>query len=413
MSMSSLEIIQDLKQQPASDRTVIIGGGIVGSALAYYLSRDSLSSHIILIDASQSNPQGSTAFAPGFVGQLNSIDHLTKLAKESVGAYSNITGAFQPVGGLEIASTKAGIAELHHRRELAHAAGLSADIISSDEASKLAPHFHAQDSLSQALFFRSDGIAHPSTIVQYYQAEAKAQGAVIFEGKVSYIASQDEEHHFSIVTDLGALEASKVIVATGIWTQELLKSLNIVLPIIPVAHPYAYGPSRLVREIKQPFVRWPEKHIYARDHGDVDGFGTYDHEPSTAVPRQSALFNRVAGSAIHDSALSVFPHAAQRNSKTPYKGFNAIFSVTPDSMPFAGAVPDIRGLYVAAAVWITHGAGVGRLVADLVLGKKLAEEDLESLKAFDVMRFAGKDSEALKRRALATYNDIYNKQDHR
>lgn len=90
-----------------------------------------------------------------------------------------------------------------------------------------------------------------------------------------------------------------------------------------------------------------------------------------------------------------------------------MFSVTPDSMPFAGAVPQIPGLYVAAAVWITHAAGVGRMVADLVLGNKLPQEDLETLKAFDVMRFAGDDDEVLKRRALVTYNDIYNKEDHR
>ena len=92
MSELNHEIFCDLQQQPGSDRTVIIGGGIVGSALAYYLSRDSSSSQVVLIDASQSNPQGSTAFAPGFVGQLNSISHLTKVAKESVEAYSKIPG---------------------------------------------------------------------------------------------------------------------------------------------------------------------------------------------------------------------------------------------------------------------------------------------------------------------------------
>ncbi|KAH6704066.1 N,N-dimethylglycine oxidase [Leptodontidium sp. MPI-SDFR-AT-0119] len=413
MSESTVEIFNGLQQQSSANRTVIIGGGIVGSALAYYLSRNGSSSQIILIDASHSNPQGSTAFAPGFVGQLNSISHLTKVAKESVEAYSKIPGAFQRVGGLEIASTKAGIAELHHRRDLAHAAGLPAEIISSEEASTLAPHFHAQDGQSQALFFSSDGSANAPAIAQFYQAEAKAKGALVVGVKVSSLTSNSISGHFYITTDLGVLEANKVIVATGIWTQELLKSLNVVLPSIPVAHPYAYGPSRPLREIRQPFIRWPEKHIYARDHGDVDGFGTYHHEPSAAAPGQSALFNRVSENAIHDYALSVFPNADQRESKTPYKGFNAMFSVTPDSMPFAGAVPQIPGLYVAAAVWITHAAGVGRMVADLVLGNKLPQEDLETLKAFDVMRFAGDDDEVLKRRALVTYNDIYNKEDHR
>ncbi|PVH70905.1 DAO-domain-containing protein [Cadophora sp. DSE1049] len=416
MAKSASEIFNDLQQQSPTDRTVIIGGGIVGSALAYYLSQNETPSQIVLIDASQSHPQGSTAFAPGFVGQLNSISHLTQVAKESVKAYHKIPGAFDPVGGLEIARAEAGIAELHHRRELAHAAGLPADIISSEEASKIAPHFHAQDSQSQALFFSSDGTANAPKIAQCYQAEAKAKGVVVLEAKVSSIASKSSNSvdcPFSITTDLGNLEAKRVIIATGIWTQELLKSLDIVLPIIPVAHPYAYGPSRPIRDIKQPFIRWPERHIYARDHGEFDGFGSYDHKPSVGVPDKTALCDRVTESAILDSALSVFGNSTQRHSKTPYQGFNSMFSITPDSLPFAGAVPNIPGLFVAAAVWITHGAGVARLVADLVSGKSLVEEDQEMLKAFDVMRFAGQDPMVLERRALVTYNDIYNKEDHR
>ncbi|CZT06094.1 uncharacterized protein RAG0_11925 [Rhynchosporium agropyri] len=79
--------------------------------------------------------------------------------------------------------------------------------------------------------------------------------------------------------------------------------------------------------------------------------------------------------AIHDSALTVFQHPAQRKLKTPHTSFNAMFSVTPGSMPFDGAVPSIPGIYVAAAVWITHAAGVGRLTSDVVLGKWLAKEE--------------------------------------
>jgi sarcosine oxidase len=75
------------------DRIVILGGGIVGSSLAYFIShKKPSSSHIILLDASLQSPQGSTAFAPGLVGQLNEIDHLTQMAKESVEEYSKIHG---------------------------------------------------------------------------------------------------------------------------------------------------------------------------------------------------------------------------------------------------------------------------------------------------------------------------------
>lgn len=118
-------------------------------------------------------------------------------------------------------------------------------------------------------------------------------------------------------------------------------------------------------------------------------------------------------SAILDAALTVFSEPAQCESKAPYQGFNSMFSITPDSLPFAGAVPKVPGLFIAAAVWITHGAGVARLVADLISGKSQGVDDQAILEAFDVMRFAGQDSKVLEARALRTYNDIYNREDHR
>lgn len=101
-----------------------------------------------------------------------------------------------------------------------------------------------------------------------------------------------------------------------------------------------------------------------------------------------------------------------QHTKAPYKPFNGIFALTPDSMPLAGAVPQIPGLYVAAALWITHAAGVTRLIADIVAGTELSDDDKALRNAFDPMRFQGADAEVLRKKALGTYNDIYNKEKH-
>jgi glycine/D-amino acid oxidase-like deaminating enzyme len=77
-------------------------------------------------------------------------------------------------------------------------------------------------------------------------------------------------------------------------------------------------------------------------------------------------------------------------------------------MPFAGAVSKIPGLYVAAAVWITHAAGVARLVADIVAGRELCGGDEVLKNVFDPTRFEFEDGKVLQERALATYNNIYN-----
>jgi glycine/D-amino acid oxidase-like deaminating enzyme len=304
----------DLQKDQTEDRVIIIGGGIVGSSLAYYLSKRNCDSQIILLDSSLDDPHNSTAFAPGLVGQLNTITHLTEMAKETVSEYSKITGVFsilinlnltytntitggfQQVGGLEIASTEAGIAQLHSRHSLARTAGLPSQILNSVEASQLAPDFAINDEGSKGLFFPLDGTADSKLISKYYLSEAKSQGVILLSLKVTSIsqpalAKYPAGYNLEVSTELGFLGTKKLIVATGIWTSELVKTLGIDLPIVPVLHPYAHGPERSARGIQQPFVRWPERHIYARDHGNSDGWGSYDHEPIRYAPANSALLN--------------------------------------------------------------------------------------------------------------------------
>lgn len=110
--------------------------------------------------------------------------------------------------------------------------------------------------------------------------------------------------------------------------------------------------------------------------------------------------------------MSVFPSGHGSHSKTPYQSINAIFSVTPDSLPFAGELSQVPGLFIAAGIWVTHAAGVARLVSDLVSGKDLSQADIKLQRAFDPDRFREQDTELLTQRALGTYNDIYNKQNH-
>ncbi|XMA20730.1 hypothetical protein WAI453_013521 [Rhynchosporium graminicola] len=303
MTRSNKDTFHDIQQQSFTNKTVIIGGGIVGSAIEYYLSRDASPKQI-----------------------LNSIEHLTNTAKDRVEAYSKIPGAFQRVGGLEIASTEAGIAQLHNRRGLAHASGLSGQR-SYLPLTQIRLHRISTPEMSRPKLCSSN-LRVPLTHTESSNTtrlKQKRRAFVILGAGVSSLTaridhSREDESLFSIRIELGTLEAMTVTAAT-------------------------------------------------------------------AVPHQSALYNRVKESTIHDSALTVFQHPAQRKSKTPHTSFNEMFSVTPGSMPFAGAVPSIPGLYIAAAVWITQAAGVGRLTSDVVLGKWLAKEDLDTLKNFRCMPF--------------------------
>src|SRR5207249_10534317 len=63
----------------------------------------------------------------------------------------------------------------------------------------------------------------------------------------------------------------------------------------------------------------------------------------------------------HACAIELFP--CLRGVDLPYK-INGLFSFTPDGNPLVGESMDVQGFWVAEAVWVTHAAGVGKVVAE-------------------------------------------------
>ena len=150
--------------------------------------------------------------------------------------------------------------------------------------------------------------------VDAYQASARANGAAFLSIKALGI-----EHSNGAVTGVntptGTLPADKVIVASGIWAPAIVEPL-IHLPLIPVAHPYVHGATRPVRAKSSPFVRYPEKSVYARDHGDNDGFGSYDHAPlpvSVGASAEMGWEGEFDGAV--ERAVSLFPEETRRGMR--------------------------------------------------------------------------------------------------
>lgn len=414
-SSQSSSISSLLSDVAPGNRVVIVGAGIVGSCLAHILATHSSKSpqqqqQVILIDRSVHGLPGSTGHAPGYVGQYNQIPALTTLATRTVKRYLEIQGGFNVVGGLEIAQSEKGSQSLKERCEKASAAGLSAKMITASEAAEKAPFFVKEQGGKGALWFEKDGTANAQLIARHEQAQAKQKGAVLIDADVDAVSSG-----LVVLKDGRKIEAAKVVLCTGIWTRTLLPSL----PIVPVAHPYCYTAERSQpRDLKTPFVRYPEAHVYVRDHGLKDGIGSYAHDPiavanSQLTPSAYGVWHTAFEPVLED-ALALLPSETSKAfSVSPTevgheRVFNGIFSVTPDGMPLVGKIREQEGVFVASAVWVTHAAGCAQLLADVMNGD-LKKEDEWLLKELDPHRFDGKDANVLEEQALGTYNDIYNK----
>lgn len=174
----------------------------------------------------------------------------------------------------------------------------------------------------------------------------------------------------------------------------------------PVAHPYVHGPPHAPAPVKTPFVRWPEHHVYARDHGDRLGLGTYDHQPlQVAIDDLGGHAEQPWATAIFDpaipSAMSLMPTASRF---VPQVRLNGVFAMTPDNLPLLGRMPEVGGLWVAEALWVTHAAGAARALSRQLTG---GSTEIEGLEALRPDRFAGQPLNALTECALRLYRDIY------
>ncbi|KAF5625693.1 sarcosine oxidase [Fusarium sp. NRRL 52700] len=393
-----------------TESVIIIGAGILGSSVAYFLTQSPTPRTITLIDRSFTSLLGSSGIAPGFIGQFNESEVLTKLAIDTVSEYVKIPGGFDRVGGLEIAFQDEGIQRLKARCEDAKRLGLEARMLSIKEAHQLAPELVNEDGKGQAVFFEKDGTANAVRITTWYQQKAKELGVNLVEADVKQLTiSNGRVTGMEVVENETSrhLTADKVIITTGIWAQGLSSNLPFPVPVIPVGHPYMHAKPHDPLPHKQSFVRWPEHHVYARDHGTNFGIGSYDHEPigykpdttgSTAKGEWVDWFKQPL-----DFATGLLPPAAAREFQDG-NHFNGVFSMTPDNMPLAGEVKSVQGLFMAVAVWVTHAAGTAKLLTRIIDGEEVEGKTKEAL---NPERFRGQDFAQLEEKSLTGYNSIY------
>lgn len=390
-------------------RVVVIGAGIVGLALAAELADDH-HEVTVLEKGPADRLQGSTGHAPGFVGLLAETAVATELARASVAVYERLraTGpaGFDRVGGLEIASSAVGMNELEDRAAMARTAGLEARVLNAADAVALAPELVDPRRCVGGVFYPADGTARADVITEALRARARAAGAKfhydttvtgieISGGSVRGVAAGGQIH-----------AADTVAIACGIWGPAIAALADQRLAVTAVAHPYVHGPSQSVGFASRPFVRWPEHHVYAREHGTRLGLGTYDHLPlEVAGDRLGAVAEQAWPSELFDPAVTAAVDLLPPESRfTPDQRLNGVFAMTADNLPLVGPVGDVEGLWAAEALWVTHAAGAAKLLAQLITGH---EPTLPGHRYLDPGRFAGQSVSELTERALHLYRDIY------
>ena len=247
-----------------SKKTIIIGAGIVGCALADELTQRGWNDVTVLEQGPLWAAGGSTSHAPGLVFQTNASKSLALYAKYTVEKLCSLNLDGQPcflqVGSLEVATNKKRLADLHRRASLANAWGINAKVISAKEAVKLHPLLNAKSILG-ALHVPTDGLAKAVRADEAMGRLAISRGAKFLERHEVIDILKSEGKVTGVRTNKGDFEAVKQLQEKQqqleLQRQDLINNLppvefkNITKPTWYELHDHLYG----ARNIGEAFDR--------------------------------------------------------------------------------------------------------------------------------------------------------------
>lgn len=366
---------------------VVIGAGIVGTSLADELTMRGATNVTVLDRGPLFATGGSTSHAPGLVFQTNPSKTMTAFARYTVEKFCALTHpdgwAFNQVGGLEVATTPERWADLHRKAGWAQAWGIEGRLLSADECAALHPLVD-RDRILGGFHTPTDGLAKAVRAAEAQARRAIARGAD-FRPHTEVLGIVEKAGRVrGVRTADGVIDADVVVCAAGFWGAELAKQVDLVVPLVPMAHQYArtgqiaplVGRNTERTEAGLPILRHQDADLYFREHVDRIGIGSYCHRPMPVD--MSTLIADTAGESMpsmlpftDDDFVPAWHEAVKllpvlEDSKVE-EAFNGIFSFTPDGFSIMGEHRDLAGFWVAEAVWVTHSAGVARATAEWIL----------------------------------------------
>jgi dimethylglycine oxidase len=380
--------------------TVIVGAGIVGASAAYHLAELGARDVLVIDQGPLFETGGSTSHAPGLVFQTNGSRTMCRIAQDSVRLYDELEVDGEPawygVGGIEVATTRERMAELHRRRGWARSYGIEdTELLTPEQTAERVPLLDPSTILG-SYFVPTDGIAKAVRIVTALARRAEANG-VAFEGGVTVMGFDTTGGRVRAVeTDHGRIECDRVLICAGIWGATVGTMAGVPIPLVAVQHQLVWTDpieelAGVTAEVRHPILRHQDFAMYFRHREDHYGVGSYHHEPIATAqhhlrPPGGAMqpslmpFTRSDFDPAEEEAARLLPPLAGRmRPEDPSRSLNGMFSFTPDAGSIVGESARTRGVWVCEAVWVTHAGGMGEQVARWMAtgepGYDLAEAD--------------------------------------
>ena len=386
----------NMQSLPARADAVVIGGGIVGSAMiqalaqrgmrdVVLLERDRLGSgttwhsaaNIALIDVS------AKAYMDFYAHNMAMFARLPEETGQEVG--------WRNTGRVQIATNEARVRALKHTQAVGQARGFTSEWIGPDEVKRRLPILSV-DGVIGGLWTPTVGRVNATDLIAALAKSARSKGAMVVEHAPVRAIHLDDGAVSSVETEKGTIKTRRVINCAGLWAGEIARLVGVSLPIYANEHFYILTKPfpGIFRDM--PSFRDSDALIYGRE--DVGGlllgcfetrakpiavhdlpkdfsFGLLPDDWEQFEPYMIAAINRIP--ALEQAEIKML--------------LNGPESFTPDGRFLAGPLPEVPGFYVLTGMnsaGVNNALGSARAMAALVSG----DSDPIDLSPFSPTRFA-------------------------
>jgi sarcosine oxidase subunit beta len=368
------------------ESVVIVGGGIIGTSVAYRLRDAGFDVHLYEKDMIGA---GTTAKSAAMLTHHQEApdreayelrEHAWEWYDEKI---ANDVFEFDQIGTLHLAKSEAEYETIREMQQSFASFGLDLPILSPEE---IAEHNIDSEDLRGGLWFPDDGVLDPGEIVRFFADEAREAGVTIETG----VEVTDVETAGGTVTGVetseGFQSADVVVNAAGPWAQQVNDLVGVDVPMR-----HTQGPILVLQadgSVSLPFTFF-EEGVYVREEGISQAFAgqlatEYD-ESETVNPNHTqsideSMYLQVAE--IAETYLSDLPAFDVINE------WNGVRTVTPDGQPIVDET-DVDGYVLACGMsgyGVTVAPVIGEFVAEwLTTGRKPEQLETLALERFETI----------------------------
>ena len=364
---------------PDSARVVVIGGGVIGTSVAYHLAHMGWK-NIVLLERDRLT-SGTTWHAAGLMVTFGSTSETsTELRKYTRDLYSRLeaeTGqatGFRPVGFIEVAADADRLEEFRRVAAFNRWCGVEVEEISPSEVKHLFPLARVDDILA-GFYVTGDGRANPVDVTMALAKGATLAGARVIEGVTVTEVLQERGRVIGVRTPFGHIRADYVVNCAGMWARQLGEESGVTIPNQAAEHYYLI--TEKIRDLPPdlPVLEDPAAYGYFRE--ETGGLLVGLFEPVCAPWNIEGIPIDFSFGEIQPDWERMSPYLEQAMRRVPISlqvGIKKFFcgpeSFTPDLRPIVGEAPELRNYFVAAglnSIGILTGGGIGRVLANWII----------------------------------------------